>query len=97
MAVILIPNHVDSDPISIKETVIRQIDCPNPKCDASLNITNVNTGTKIGCASCNNVTLVPDYKNKNKKKTVGYIMGLILSFIIGFLSSMAANLFTSVS
>jgi hypothetical protein len=97
MAVLLIPNQVDSDPISVKEKVVRQIDCPNPECDASLDITNVNTGIKIGCASCNNVTLVPDSGNINIKKTIGYIMGLILSFIIGFLSSMAANLFTSVS
>ncbi len=94
MAIPTIPDQIDNDPISIQEVTIRQFDCPNPDCDESLDITNVNIGTKIQCKSCNNVTWLPDYVKKWWQKPVSIIGGLLISFIIGVLASITANLLT---
>ena len=91
MAIPTIPDQIDNDPIDVKERVIRQFDCPNPDCDESLDITNVNIGTKIKCTACENVTWLPDYGKKWWQKPANIIGGLILSFIIGVLASMTAN------
>lgn len=88
---IQIPAQVDNDPISVQERLIRQFDCPNPDCDAVLDITNVNVGTKLKCQTCNNVTWLPDYGRKWWQKPLSIITGLILSFIIGLLASLTAN------
>ncbi|CAM4275744.1 BRcat domain-containing protein [Pseudoalteromonas maricaloris] len=86
-----IPESIDNDPISVQERTIRQFDCPNPDCDSSIDITNVNVGTKIKCKSCNNVTWLPDYGNKWWQKPLSIIGGILLSFLIGVASSMSAN------
>jgi hypothetical protein len=86
-----IPESIDNEPISVQERTIRQFDCPNPDCDSSIDITNVNVGTKIKCKSCNNVTWLPDYGNKWWQKPLSIIGGILLSFFIGVASSMSAN------
>lgn len=91
MPIPTIPDPVDNDPINVEERTIRQFDCPNPGCDESLDITNVNIGTKIKCTSCGNVTWLPDYGKKWWQKPASIIGGLIVSFIIGVLASMTAN------
>jgi hypothetical protein len=85
------PNQIDTDPIAVKERIIRQFDCPNPKCDESLDITNVNVGTKIQCGKCQNVTWLPDYGKKWWQKPASIIGGLILSFAVGVAASLTAN------
>jgi len=91
MPVPTIPNQIDTDPIAVQERVIRQFDCPNPSCDESIDITNVNVGTKIQCSKCNNVTWLPDYGNKWWQKPISIIGGLIFSFAIGVAASLTAN------
>jgi hypothetical protein len=86
-----VPESIDSLPISVQERTIRQFDCPNPECDSSIDITNVNVGTKIKCKACNNVTWLPDYGNKWWQKPLSIIGGIILSFFIGIASSMSAS------
>lgn len=94
MPVPTVPNQIDTDPIAVKERVIRQFDCPNPDCDESIDITNVNIGTKIQCSACANVTWLPDYGNKWWQKPISIIGGLILSFAIGLAASLTANWIT---
>lgn len=90
-----LPDQIDNDPIDVKEITIKQFDCPNPDCDEKIDITNINVGTKLKCRTCENVTWLPDYSNKWWQKPVSIIGGLFLSFIIGFLASIAANMFTN--
>jgi hypothetical protein len=94
MAIPTIPDQIDNNPILVKEVTIRQFDCPNPSCDASIDITNVNVGTKIKCKDCNNVTWLPDYGNKWWQKPLSIVGGIILSFTIGVGSSIIANHYT---
>lgn len=91
MAIPLIPDPVDTDPIDVQERVIRQFNCPNTECDESLDITDINVGTKIKCKSCDNVTWLPEYGKKWWQRPISIISGLILSFVIGVLGSLAAN------
>jgi len=91
MAAPTVPNQIDTDPISVQERFIRQFDCPNPICDESIDITNVNVGTKIQCSACSNVTWLPDYGNKWWQKPISIIGGLLLSFVIGVGASLTAN------
>jgi hypothetical protein len=91
MAIPSIPDQVDNDPINVQERKIRQVDCPNPECDGVLDITNINVGTKIKCKDCANVTWLPDYGRKWWQKPLSIISGLVVSFIIGVLSSLAAT------
>lgn len=91
MPIPTVPNQIDTDPIAVQERVIKQFDCPNPDCDESIDITNVNVGTKIQCNKCKNVTWLPDYGNKWWQKPISIIGGLILSFAIGVGASLTAN------
>ncbi|ENK2025156.1 BRcat domain-containing protein [Vibrio alginolyticus] len=86
-----LPNQIDNDPISVQERRIRQFDCPNPNCESSIDITNVNVGTKIQCTACQNVTWLPDYSKKWWQKPLSILSGLFLSFLIGIASSMTAT------
>ncbi|MEW8410206.1 MAG: hypothetical protein AB2696_15315 [Candidatus Thiodiazotropha sp.] len=91
MAIPSVPDQVDSDPINVQEKHIKQVDCPNPACDGVLDITNVNIGTKIKCKNCNNVTWLPDYTKKWWEKPGSILAGLLISFIIGVMSSLTAS------
>ena len=95
MPIPTVPNQIDTDPIAVQERVIKQFDCPNPDCDESIDITNVNVGTKIQCNKCKNVTWLPDYGNKWWQKPISIIGGLILSFAIGVGASLTANWLSS--
>lgn len=50
----LVPSSVDGSRVSVTQQTIRLIDCP--KCDQTLNITELNVGGKIKCFKCDNVT-----------------------------------------
>lgn len=91
MAIPTLPDQIDNEPISVQEVTIRQFDCPNPDCDASIDITNANVGTKLKCKTCSNVTWLPDYGNKWWQKPVSILTGLALSFVIGVGASLTAN------
>lgn len=91
MPIPTLPDSVDNNPVNVEERLIRQFDCPNPECDESLDITNVNVGTKIKCTTCGNVTWLPDYGKKWWQKPDSIIGGLIVSFVIGVLASITAN------
>lgn len=87
-----IPNQIPDDPIAVTERLIKQMNCPNPSCAATIDITNVNVGTKIQCKDCNNVTWLPSYKKERWwQKPAVAIGGLLLSFLIGVAASVTAN------
>lgn len=90
-----IPKPIDNDPIRVIERLIRQVDCPNPHCDQTLDITSINEGTKIQCGTCKNVTWVPAYEPRWWQKAKVVIGGLLLSFAIGVLGSMTASVIIS--
>lgn len=86
-----IPTPLDGEPVKVVEKTIKEVECPNPDCDYKLNITNINEGTKIKCGNCGNVTWVPSYKPKWWQRTKGFIGTIIVSFIIGLLTSLLAS------
>ena len=85
------PTNVDTDPIDVRERNIRQVDCPNIECDSSLDITNIKAGTKVACAACKNTTWIPEWKKQKIPRWVTLAISLFVSFLIGFLSSIAAT------
>jgi len=86
-----IPAPLVGPPVQVTQRILRTVGCPNPGCDHSLDITDINAGTMIECQSCKNVTWVPVYREQWWQKAKVVIGGLILSFVIGFAGSLAAT------
>lgn len=87
-----LPHQIPDGPIDITERIIKQMKCPNPDCDASLDITNINEGTKIQCKSCDNVTWLPDYKKQKWwQKPAALIGGALLTYVLGIASSLTVE------
>ncbi|EHZ7431664.1 hypothetical protein ACPFT9_003346 [Vibrio cholerae] len=86
-----IPNPIDNTPINVVERKVREVDCPNPKCDHKLDITSINYGTKIQCNGCSNVTWTPAYHPKWWQKTKGFALSIIVSLVVGVMGSLIAT------
>ena len=86
-----IPTPIAGEPVRVVQKVIKEVDCPNPDCDYRLNITDINEGTKIKCANCNNITWVPSYKPKWWQRLRNFIWTLIISFVLGILASIIGS------
>lgn len=86
-----VPKPLDPNPPQVVERKIREVECPNPKCDQTLDITNINAGTKIECGTCKNVTWVPAYQAKWWQRAPVVIGGLLLSLAIGTAGSLIAS------
>lgn len=84
------PKIVDNRGPEIIPYKILEINCPNPNCNKPIDITDLNEGTKIECPHCMNITWTPSYKRKNHGK-ISFIIGLLISFILGICSSLIAN------
>lgn len=86
-----IPSPIDNTPIQVIERKVREVDCPNPKCDHKLDITSINYGTKIECQGCSNVTWTPLYEQRWWQKTKGFILSVMLSLVLGVSGSLIAS------
>jgi hypothetical protein len=86
-----IPIPVSGRSVDIQRRVLTTVDCPNPKCDQILDITNINAGTMVSCASCNNVTWVPAFKEKWWQRLPVAVGGAIVSIFVGAAGSLLAS------
>lgn len=83
------PQLAGGDELKINRKVFFTISCP--KCDQDLNVTGLSGGHNVTCPSCGNITILPDFKPRWWFKARNFILTILLSLIIGFLSSYAAS------
>ncbi|WP_353632188.1 hypothetical protein ABVN18_05765 [Pseudomonas canadensis] len=86
----IVPDNVEGNRVSVSQQVIRTIDCPNSDCNQTLNITELSAGAKIKCPSCKNYTWAPEYKSRWWQKLRNFSVAIVVSFVVGILSSLAA-------
>jgi hypothetical protein len=85
------PKLIGTSGISISKKVLLVLECPNPTCKHSMDVSHLALGTHIQCPRCNNVTWVPEFKPRWWFQGKNFITSIIVAFIIGVLSSLTAT------
>lgn len=79
----------DGTTLSVTRRVTLHLNCP--RCDADLDVTNIQTGLVIECPACRNRTLRPDYTPKWYHRLRNFVLANVGSFILGTLASLLAT------
>lgn len=65
------------------------VNCPG--CSQALDISDVKVGASIECPKCKNITWAPEYVPRWWYRTANFIASILVAFLVGVLSSIAAN------
>jgi hypothetical protein len=84
-----IPKLTPGASIEITRVVMFTVNCP--KCHEALDVTNLKFGTSMECPHCANVTWCPEFRPRWWFQFRNYLAALLLSFLIGALSSLFAT------
>ncbi len=71
-----------------KKSIKYEITCPNVGCNESLDVTGLAVGLCIDCPNCDNTTWVPGFTIKWWFKTKNFIITIIVTIILSFLTSL---------
>lgn len=83
--------HDHERPAVVARRII-QFRCPNKACNQSLDITDIETGTKIDCPKCLNITWLPHYNLNWWQRPLTIVGTNFVSFLIGLAATLVGAL-----
>ena len=86
---ILAPGQIDHPGEPVTRQTISMYPCP--KCNQKIDVSNVTARSVVTCPKCENQTAIPMYDLRWWQKLPSIILAVIVSLMIGFAASVAAQ------